>query len=366
MLIHLNEEIYLMWLTRITGIGAKKQRLLLHAFGSAENVYFTRPADLIKIHSLNDELVENIIKAKLNSKLEDFATELYQSDMKFISFWHPLYPDILKEIPDPPIGLYAIGDTSLLQSEVSVGIVGSRYSSEYGRMAAYKISADLAKKGVTIISGMAKGIDTSAHKGALEADGKTIAVLGCGADVCYPKENKIVYNKIAQHGLILSEHPPGTAPLPGFFPMRNRIISGLSNGVFVVEAGEKSGSLITADQALEQGRDVYALPGSIYSKLSKGSNNLIKQGALLVTQYEDILDALGFFEKKQEVDLEAKTKDLANDEMLVYDCISFEPISIDTLLEKLDLELQQLQYLLTMLELKKYIERLPGGRYILI
>ncbi|MBR6252799.1 MAG: DNA-processing protein DprA [Clostridia bacterium] len=199
------------------------------------------------------------------------------------------YPVKLKEICDPPEEIYCVGDIRLL-NEPSIAIVGARDASDYGRRISKKLSSDLSKRGVTIISGLAKGIDSCAHEGAYDKIGKTIAVLGCGIDIIYPKENEELYkNIIRSGGLIISEFPLGTKPEKDNFPKRNRLISGLSNGVVVVEAKAKSGALITVDCALEQGKNVFAVPGNIGSIYSEGTNNLIKDGAIPVTSYEDIL-----------------------------------------------------------------------------
>ena len=202
------------------------------------------------------------------------------------------YPNKLKSIYDPPELLYCLGDIRLL-NEPSIAIVGTRNASNYGKRIAYNLSQELSKRGVTIISGLASGIDSYAHEGAFKNVGKTIAVLGSGIDVIYPKENEDLYKSIIKNGgLIVSEFPLGTKPEKDNFPKRNRIISGLSDGVVVVEAKKKSGALITADLALEQGRSVFAVPGNIDSQNSEGTNNLIKEGAVPVTSYLDILIAI--------------------------------------------------------------------------
>ncbi|MBQ9267687.1 MAG: DNA-processing protein DprA [Clostridia bacterium] len=209
--------------------------------------------------------------------------------IKVINITDEEYPQALREIYAPPITLFAKGDVSLL-GQKSISVVGCRRASNYGLKMAKDLAYCLAKNHIVIVSGLAKGIDAMGHLGALEANGKTIAVLGCGVDICYPRENLNIYKKILENGLILSEYIVGTEPKPQNFPIRNRIVSGLSNGVVVVEAREKSGSLITADLALEQGREVYVLPGNVNSPQSAGTNALIKQGAKLITSAKDILE----------------------------------------------------------------------------
>ncbi|MGI6732784.1 MAG: DNA-processing protein DprA [Anaerovoracaceae bacterium] len=209
-----------------------------------------------------------------------------------VSLDEPRYPELLKQIKNPPLKLYYRGDFDLCNSPC-LAVVGARKATPYGKWAAYNISKRAAEHGVTIVSGMASGIDACAHMGALDVEGKTIAVLGCGPDICYPRTNSGLMKRIARLGLILSEYPPGRGPLPGQFPVRNRIISGLSYAVLVVEAGLDSGSLITAGQALDQGREVFAVPGNINSMYSAGTNKLISDGATPLTAVDDILDLLG-------------------------------------------------------------------------
>ncbi|MBQ5636054.1 MAG: DNA-processing protein DprA, partial [Selenomonadales bacterium] len=216
------------------------------------------------------------------------------------------YPSLLKEIFDPPSLLYYRG--TIPKSELTVGIVGARRSTTYGRQAARKIASELAASGVVVVSGAARGIDTSSHLGALE-NGKTIAVLGCGVDVAYPPENAKLLADIEQNGAVISEYPPGTQPRQGFFPARNRIISGISAGLLVVEAAEKSGALITATCAMEEGRDVFAVPGSIFSDVSVGTNRLIQDGVKPITCGQDILDEYQMSIPKQEVKKISLTKE---------------------------------------------------------
>ncbi|NLD19747.1 MAG: DNA-protecting protein DprA [Clostridiales bacterium] len=212
--------------------------------------------------------------------------------MEKITSGQPQYPALLKEIRDYPKELFYIGNVKLLQ-ERCVSVVGSRTTTQYGRSMAFAISKRLAQRRITVVSGMARGIDSCAHQGALRADGGTIAVLGCGGDICYPKENTQLKKQIEERGLILSEYPPGTPPEKYYFPQRNRIISGLSEITVVVQARNNSGSLITADLAAEQGREVYALPGNIDSEYNLGSNKLIKEGAVPLISVEDIGEGLG-------------------------------------------------------------------------
>ena len=273
------------------------------------------------------------------------------------------YPTLLKQIHDPPIVLYIKGR---LPDDIinKVGIIGSRRCSDYGRVVTRELSKNLARHNIAIVSGMARGIDSIAHRGALEAGGLTMAVLGCGIDICYPPENTKLMEEIIEKGCLISEYPPGTQPLACFFPVRNRIISGLSQVLVVTEAAKRSGTLITVNQALDQGRDVMAVPGSINSKLSEGPNELIRDGAGVVTSYKDILHTLNI-NTKEEV-RQVTLDDLASEEKLVYDCIAFQPENFESIVDKCGLNAQTVNYILTMLELKGYLSKMPGQRYIKI
>lgn len=267
----MTEREALIWLHLSADIGVVRFRRLLEHFGSA--------AGIIKAGAIAVREV-------------DFRREMSRSEkqgIKIITMLDEGYPALLKQIYDPPLVLYVMGD---LQFDTAVGIVGSRRASFYGLSSAQRLAAGLAASGITVISGLARGVDTAAHRGALGSKGNTIAVLGSGLNNIYPPENEELAYSIAGSGAVISEFPLDTGPFPHNFPRRNRIISGLSMGIVVVEAAENSGALITADFALEQGREVFALPGEANSSTSYGTNNLIKQGAKLVTDVEDILEEL--------------------------------------------------------------------------
>lgn len=233
--------------------------------------------------------VEQILKIEYRQNIENYIYSMEQKNIKIITLENKLYPENLKKIYDPPVVLYAKGDINILNKK-SIAIVGCRNCSNEGKDIAQEFGYKLSKNNIVIVSGMAKGIDTWAHIGCINASGQTIAILGSGIDVIYPKENRGLYEKISKTGIIISEYIIGTKVVPANFPRRNRIISGLSNGVLVVEAKQRSGSLITADLALEEGKEIYAIPGDIKNPNSKGTNNLIKQGAKIVTDVEDILE----------------------------------------------------------------------------
>lgn len=251
----------------------------------------------------------------------------------------------------------------LMQAPKIVAIVGARNCTPYGRQMAYDFARTLAAHGVVIVSGMAMGIDSAAHEGALCEGGNTIAVLGNGADICYPKICRNLYEQIKQEALVISEYPPGTTPLPGYFPMRNRLISGLSDLTLIIEAREKSGSLITADFALEQGKEVFALPGRITDTLSRGCNRLIKQGAGIATEVEDILQILEILPDFTAYDLKKTKIRLAKEEKMVYSCIDFEPKDMNVILEQVPLPAAKIMQILVNLELQGLIEEQMPGQY---
>lgn len=284
----MQQDYYWLWLSGIQGIGAKKFLGLYNHFGDIKKIYHAKEADFVRVPNINRRDINNILKNKDMKKIYEYVKKLKKQNVRTILYKDDCYPSILKEIYNPPPILYSKGKIPI--DGIAMSIVGSRRASYYGLKMAEKLAYELASLGVTIVSGMAKGIDTYAHRGALQAKGKTIAVLGCGVDVIYPQENSELMKEIERKGLILSEFSLKTLPKANNFPARNRIISGLSLGTIVIEAGERSGSLITAEFALEQGRNVYAIPGNIDNQTSKGTNNLIKEGAKVVTSVEDIVE----------------------------------------------------------------------------
>jgi len=284
--------------------------------------------------------------------------------IKKISLQSKEYPAILKEIHDCPKELFIKGEI-IEQDKTAIGIVGTRKYSQYGKQVTLDIAGDLAKLGITIVSGLARGIDTFAHQAALENKGRTIAVLGSGLDKksFFPSSNYHLGEKISQHGAVISEYPPGVWGTHFTFPQRNRIISGLSLGVVVIEAPEKSGALITAALALEQDREVFAIPGSIYEKNSRGTNQLIKLGAKVVTDVEDILDELNLSHllktKRREIMPETK------EEEIIFSVLSLQPMHIDEIIKKSGLPTSAVNSTLMILELKKSVRNLGKGNYVL-
>lgn len=276
------------------------------------------------------------------------------------------YPERLKRTSQPPWVLYVRGDLRLMEKP-SIAVVGTRNPTAYGKKVAEDLSADLSCSGVCVVSGLARGIDSMAHRGALRGQGSTIAVMGCAADTVYPPENISLYREIAEQGLVLSEYPAGTPAHPGLFPLRNRIIAGLTLGTVVVEAALRSGSLITADQALEESRDVFAVPGPITSPKSAGALALLKQGAKLVTEAADILQEYPSLAAKASV-LQARPDEipLPPEEEKIYRMITHEPVTIDQLLGQCQTNFGHLHSILLSLCLKNKIKQLPGAAYVTI
>ena len=280
----------------------------------------------------------------------------------------PLYPAILEQVDHPPQRLWGEGEPRCLTEGVGVAIVGARRCSAYGEEVAFGLARDLSRAGVTVVSGLAYGIDTAAHRGALEGGregggGKTIAVLGCGIDVPYPSENQDLKRQIARQGAVITELPPGTRASTWTFPQRNRIISGLSRGVVVVEAGLKSGSLITAELALQQGREVFAVPGNITSPASEGTNRLIQNGAKLVTCVKDILDELGPYQRYLAMPVPESFAGISMEESKVLELLSQGPRQMEELLEESGVPVEKMSSLLVELEIGGKVSSLPGGRF---
>ncbi|HOM03244.1 MAG TPA: DNA-processing protein DprA [Acetivibrio sp.] len=354
------------WLSSVPGVGAVKSKKLLEHFMDIHNVWNATEAELQGLPFLSRKDISNLTNVKFKQDVDRHLENIYKNDIKVITLEDKLYPEYLKNIYDPPLVLYMKG--TIQKEEKYLAVVGSRKATSYGLDMAKRISRELAGYGITIVSGMARGVDSFAHKGALEAKGRTIAVVGCGLDIVYPYENKKLMESIVENGACLSEYLPGTTPVPGNFPARNRIISGISMGVIVIEAGERSGSLITANFALEQGREVFALPGNVNSIKSTGTNKLIKEGAKIVTGIDDILEELniyfieentnGLFTKNLQDD--KLLKGLDADEKKIVECLRLESMHIDTIVRKTGFSIQLVNSILIMLELKGVVEQLPG------
>jgi DNA processing protein len=359
------DNYYWIGLKAVTGIGNVAFRRLLERFDTPENALKAPSGALATIRGITPAVIEAIHNGAWCRIAEEECRQLEKGDVHLVTYVSPDYPKSLFEIPDPPPFLYVRG--KLRSHGPAIAIVGSRRATAYGLMTTNKLSGELAGHGVCIVSGMARGVDTAAHKGALLAGGSSIGVLGCGVDRIYPPENRALFEEMAEKGCLVSEFPLGTLPLAENFPRRNRIISGLCSGVLVVEAAEKSGSLITAQYALEHGRDVFAVPGNISFTTSRGSNRLIKQGAKLVDCVEDLLEELPVFaDRSLETPLfqkPARTFALTPKEATIYELLARSPLHIDDIISQTELTAGEVSSMLLHLELKGAVTPLPGTHY---
>ena len=355
------EERYRIWLSCVEGVGPARFYRLIAECGSAKAVW-DNLADLGQdvIRRITNRVYLNLKAARDERLIDDMLTRMARAHVRAVTTASDRYPAPLREIYDAPPVLYCKGDAPLAYDR-RIGVVGSRRATYDGRRAAREITELLSENGVSIVSGMALGIDTEAHRGALNGRTHTIAVLGCGVDVIYPLDNRRLYDEILDEGgLIISEHPLGTQPLRSHFPLRNRIISGLSQGVLLVEGGKTSGAMITVDYALEQGKDVFAVPGNIYSPMAAAPNQLIVDGATPVLSGDSILQYYGWAEHTAARNTRAEVN-LDGDEKRVVSELLYEPLSFDELIMRTMLPAEELNTLLTMLELRQLIVRLPGG-----
>jgi len=356
------EVFYWLALSLTPGIGSTLMRRLLDRFNTPEAVFHAPMKELSKIEGLGEKVAQEIRKGPLEKVVERELSLLREVGGRVITLKDEEYPKRLKDIYDPPALLYVRGALKK-EDEFAISIVGSRKTTPYGRWFTEKVSQELARHGVTIVSGMARGIDSLAHWGAISGGGRTIAVLGCGVDVIYPSENRNLFAKMIDRGAILSEFPMGSPPEGGHFPRRNRIISGLSLGVVVVQASEKSGSLITAGYALEQGREVFAVPGNVGTESSRGTHRLIKEGAKLVESSEDILEEiLPQWRRGGEATpkVEAPRPDLPEEERVLYELLGETPLHIDVMIRESRLEPGKVSSILLNLELKGLVSQWPG------
>jgi DNA processing protein len=359
-------DIHLIALSLSPHVGPVTIRRLLRAFGSAREVFRARQADLFGVDGISQKRSQWIAGFRDWDGLMKTVEKAEADGTRLVFHGDAEYPAALEELgEDAPILLFVKGAIAE-EDRFSVAMVGSRKSSDYGEAVTARISSKLAGVGMTVVSGMARGIDTAAHRGALKAGGRTIAVLGCGLDVVYPPENRGLMDRIAASGAVISEFAPGTPPLKENFPRRNRLISGLSQGVMVVEAAPRSGSLITAKHALEQGKEVFAVPGNIISETSAGTNDLLKQGAKLVTSAEDVLEELapvlkGFIKSS----VRATPPDLTEQEMSLCDLLSREPVHVDEISRQSGRQVSEVLATLLGLELKGAIRQMEGKRFLL-
>jgi DNA processing protein len=354
------------------GMGPVTCCKLVDHFGSPEKVLAAPVAELAALCRLRRESRTALGEGNRDDLLEQAQKEIDRAAGKNVSLLaldDPRYPPLLKNIHDPPAVLYVLGDPKALQGK-NIGMVGSRAASHYGKSIALQMAEGLANRDFTIVSGMALGIDTAAHTGALAAKGRTIAVLGCGLDVIYPPGNRKLYSEISASGAIVSEYPLGTLPESFRFPARNRIISGLSLGIVVVEAAKRSGALITAQNALEQGREVFAVPGRIDSAKSAGTHSLLQQGAKLVQGVSDIAEEFSHLRQPVKRDRpqpngaeKAESAALSSEEAALFACLDVYPRTLDEITRESGFTPQKSCELLLLLELKGVAESLPGNAY---
>ena len=353
------------YLKSVPGIGNLLCKRLIDRFKSPENIFQASDEELKQINGLTGRHVMALKKHRMPDSIEAELALVARSDYHIVCLTDSNYPRLLREIPDPPLFLYVYGQ--LEGHSGNLAVVGSRNATSYGLTTTKNLCMSLASHNLTIVSGMARGIDTAAHEGALTSKGKTVAVLGSGLERIYPAENRKLFHRIAANGAVVSEFPLMAAPEAHHFPIRNRIISGMSLGTVVVEATRNSGSLITARLAAEQNREVFAVPGSIQSFKSTGTHTLIKQGAKLVEHAQDIVEELTAFfqfntrhENSPPDQAVAKLTALSDDEVRVYQALDPYPVHIDDLVRKISMKPGKLSSILLNLELKGMVQQSPG------
>lgn len=359
----MTDKEYWYWLCNIKKIGPQKITHLLSYFNSPKEIFFSDEKELKNAVGLEEAELKELLSSKDKSRIIENYAKLKDKGIYFVTKDDKDYPDALRNVYNPPHCLYVKGSLPKKEQKI-IAVVGARNCSDYGRSMAEYFSSELVKEGIAVISGLAAGIDSYAHKGALKAGGETYGVLGCGVDICYPKENFNLYMQMQERGCILSEYGPGFSPRTFNFPMRNRIISGMSDGVFIIEAKEKSGSLITADFGLEQGKNIYTLPGRVCDELSLGCHNLIKQGAKLVTNTYDILEDFNINCENYNKEMKKIDKLLETREKMVYACVSFIPKHINDISWETNMGIGELAGILLSLEFKNYIKQIRKNYYI--
>jgi DNA processing protein len=366
-----DSSIYSLALSQLSGIGNVTYKRLIGHFGSAREIFEAGDKRLNEIPWIGKEKIKVIISFNGWESIKERIKEVEDKGAVILALEDEEYPERLKKIHDAPPVLYIKGSFTE-KDEFPIAVVGSRHASSYGNTSAAKIASGLAEKGITVVSGMARGIDSVAHRAAITTGGRTIAVLGSGIDVVYPPEGRGLYNDIVKKGIVISEFPPGTKPEPSNFPRRNRIISGLSVGVVIIEASETSGALITADLAVNQDREVFAVPGNINSARSKGTNKLIKKGARLVDNAEDILDELKFIlgedfylESTEHQRRHLDNESLTDEEKKVLESLSTQPVHIDIVIDETGFRSEVVSRILLELELKGFLRQIPGKNFIL-
>ncbi len=357
----MEDIIYWLGINSIPHLGPIRIQALLKKFGNPKEIFNASPNSIKEIGYIKSIAIKNIQEGIDKESIIKQIKLCEKNNIKILTLDSDKYPRLLKNIIDPPPVLFVKGDINVLDS-FAIGVVGTRNATSYGRLSTKNIVSELAKNNITIISGMARGIDTISHKTAIENNAKTIAVLGCGLNICYPPENKDLMEQISLNGAVVSEFSPDTRPNTFTFPRRNRIISGLSEGILVTEAGLKSGALITTDFALEHGRDVFSIPGQINAPNHKGCNKIIQEGAALITSGKDILELL---KKPYKTETYNRPKlNLNEKEEMVYNNMGEEPIHIDILSQNCNSTPSKILGVLLGLELKGAIQQLSGKNFV--
>ena len=358
-----DEKKYWIGFNLVRGIGSVRFQQIQAFFGDLSNAW-QAPAEAFRAAGLPEKSVENLVRLRTETDLDQLYESILAQDISVLIPSEPEYPRLLREINQPPPVLYVRGSLTPAD-DFSVAMVGTRKVTPYGKQIARDTSTFLAGHGLTIVSGLARGVDALAHQHALKAGGRTIAVLGSGVDVIYPPEHRKLAEAIIENGAIISDYPIGTKPEGVNFPPRNRIISGLSLATIVVEAGERSGALITAEFAVEQGRDVFAVPGNVFSPMSHGTNRLIQDGAYAMISPQNVLDGLGL---AQVDEFQAARQTLPADttEAKILQVLDFEPVHVDEICHAADLAVETVTAALTMMELKGMVQHVGGMRYTAI
>ncbi|MBL7107976.1 MAG: DNA-protecting protein DprA [Candidatus Cloacimonetes bacterium] len=362
----MNKENYRDWLklVSISGLGSGKIQRLLKIFQSPNKIFRSTKFELSDLSFLSENVIKEIVENSDNEFVENQLQMLGKHNVRLISILDEEYPDLLKFIYAPPIFLYIKGKI-LPKDNNAIAIVGTRKASNYGKLSTQKIASEIAKSGFTIISGLAYGIDGCAHNAALNAGGRTIAVFGTGLETVYPSSHRNLAERIVQNGALISEFPMGTKIETWNFPTRNRIISGMSKGTLVIEGGKKSGALLTAKMALDQNREVFAIPGNINSKNSEGPNYLIKLGAKIVTKASDILEE---YQVQMQVDTEKITPKMNKNEEKIYKLLqqNEKNLNLDKMVEISNFSPAQLSVMLFNMEMKGIVKRGAQNQYMLL
>lgn len=359
------ERLAQLQLALVEGVGPKTRRALLEHFGSAEQVLGASQDKLSRVDGVGPKISRRIVDAVRDLDLNGELEACQQHQIAVILEEDPAYPRRLREIPDPPGVLFVKGDLRATD-ELAVAIVGTRHATYYGLQQAERLASGLARAGFTIVSGLARGVDAAAHRGTLAAGGRTFAVLGCGFLRMYPPEHQELADAVTRQGAVISESPPRRPPMSGLFPQRNRVITGLSLGVIVIEAGQRSGALVSARHGMEQGREVFALPGRVDNRMAQGCHQLLRDGAHLVESVDDVITALGPLaipaatttgrELRHPAELT-----LSEHEQQLLDCIDTTPQTIDRVAARCQLPIQRVLATLSVLEMRRLIRRLSGS-----